>query len=141
MPNTMSLYTDLSFGCEKEENIINLLREYFHSNNIEKMKDKYCIYDAEDISTSTRYEIKARRHKFATYPSTIISYKKRNGATKGTKLLFVFGFTDGLYYIKYDEELFNTFETKNISYHRFGCAAKPVLHYCIPNEYLLPIIL
>ena len=141
MMNPRSLSADLQFGAQKQENIINSLREYFQSSNIEAMKDKYCIYDAEDTTTQTRYEIKARRHKFATYPSTIISYNKRNGVTKGTRLLFVFGFTDGLYYIKYEKDLFNTFETKNILYHRSGCATKPVLHYCIPNEYLSRIVI
>tara|TARA_R110002167_G_scaffold283618_1_gene488820 strand:- start:62 stop:487 length:426 start_codon:yes stop_codon:yes gene_type:complete len=141
MKNPRSLFADIQFGAEKEENIINSLQKYFQSSDIHAMNDKYCIYDAEDSTTKTRYEIKARRIKFTTYPTTIIPVHKKNASKNCDRLLFVFGFSDGLYYVKYDQVLFNTFDTKSISYNRLGCATKPVLHYCIPNEYLLPIIL
>ena len=139
MMNPRSLSADLQFGAQKQENIINSLQKYFQSSDIHAMNDKYCIYDAEDTKSKTRYEIKARRNKFATYPTTIIPVHKKNASKKDTRLLFVFGFTDGLYYIEYDQDLFNTFETKLVSYYRSGSIANPLLHYCIPNDLLLPI--
>jgi len=139
MKNPRSLYADLQFGAEKQENIINSLQKYFQSSDIQAMNDKYCIYDAEDSTTKTRYEIKARRNKFSTYPTTIIPVHKKKGSKKDTRLLFVFGFTDGLYYIEYNQNLFSTFETKLVSYYRSGSTANPLLHYCIPNDLLLPI--
>ena len=105
MTNPRLLSADIEFGADKQENIIHSLRNYFQSSNIEATKDKYCIYDAEDTSTHTRYEIKARRHKFGTYPKTI-SYNKRNASKNGNRLLFVFSFTDGLYYIEYNDVCF-----------------------------------
>ena len=139
MTNPRLLSADIEFGADKQENIIHSLRNYFQSSNIEATKDKYCVYDAEDSSTHTRYEIKARRHKFGTYDTTIISYNKKKAYKEGKRLLFVFGFTDGLYYIEYNDVLFDSFETKSITYYRSGCATKPVSHYCIPNDLLLPI--
>ena len=89
MTNPRLLSADIEFGADKQENIIHSLRNYFQSSNIEATKDKYCIYDAEDASTHTRYEIKARRHKFGTYDTTIISYNKRKAYKEGRRLLFV----------------------------------------------------
>ena len=61
MSNPRLLSADIEFGANKQENIIHSLRNYFQSSNIEATKDKYCIYDAEDSSTHTRYEIKTKQ--------------------------------------------------------------------------------
>jgi len=102
---------------------------------------RFAIYDAKCKETNTHYEIKARRCAMNSYPTTIIPYSKIAKKEEKDNLIFVFLFTDGLYYIKYNQDLFNTFETKNISYHRSGCATKPILHYCIPCELLSRIII
>ena len=47
--------------------------------------------------------------------------------------------TDGLYYIKYDQQVFDTFGTDNITYYRQGILPKPVKHICIPIELLVKI--
>lgn len=136
-----SLNADIQFGLEKEDVILQSVKKYFDTKNIIKSMDKYCVYDAEDTSTHTRYEIKARRNKYNAYPTTIIPYHKRNGAKNNKRLIFVFGFIDGIYYIEYNEKLFNQFETKNITYYRKGIQPKPLKHYCIPVSLLSPIIL
>ena len=54
-------------------------------------------------------------------------------------LVFVFHFTDGLYYIVFDNELFETFKKEMITYYRSGGSNEPVLHYMIPIERLIRI--
>ena len=55
------------------------------------------------------------------------------------KLIFVFQFTDGLYYIKYDHNVFATFNIDDITYYRKGIQPKAVKHMCIPIELLVMI--
>ena len=51
-------------------------------------------------------------------------------------MVFVFHFTDGLYYIVYDNELFKTFKQETITYYRTGGSNESVLHFMIPIEQL-----
>ena len=44
------------------------------------------------------------------------------------KLIFVFQFTDGLYFIEYNQKLFSTFEIQDITYYREGITPKSVKH-------------
>jgi len=54
-------------------------------------------------------------------------------------LVFVFHFTDGLYYIEYKKELFDTFETKILKINRAGINDKPTPHYYINIHHLTKI--
>ena len=130
---------DLEFGLMKEGEIMETLKEYF-DNDIQKT-EPFCVYDAHSPKNQTRYEIKSRRCKYNAYPTTIIPYNKKNGAIDGKRLLFVFSYTDGLYYIEFNENVFDSFETKNITYYRHGITVKPVKHYCIPCEMLSRIVI
>jgi hypothetical protein len=124
-----SLEKDRKFGLSNEQPVIELLKIHF-CENITPSVGRYCPYDGE--SPTCKYEIKTRRNKYNTYPTTIITVKKMK--TVG-KLRFVFSFTDGLYYIEYNREQFSQFKTQDIT--RVG--SKPNLHILIPIEYLLKI--
>jgi hypothetical protein len=130
---------DLEYGLTKENEVMDTLKEYFEPD-IEKT-ELYCVWDAHSPKSQTRYEIKSRRCKYSTYPTTIIPYKKRNGAVDGKRLLFVFCFTDGLYYSEFDKNVFDSFDTRYITYYRPGIIPKPVKHYCIPCEMLSRIVI
>ena len=123
---------EIKFGLANEQPVINILKVFFNED-IEKTCDKYCPYDA--ISNNCKYEIKTRRLKYSSFPTTIISLTKLD--VKGN-LRFVFSFTDGLFYIDYDKELFKTFEIRHIKLNRLG--AFPKLHIYIPIELLKKII-
>jgi len=129
-----SFQNDLQFGLSNENNVIQQLSSYF-KEEIEKTKPRYCPYDA--ISKTTKYEIKTRRCCYQQYPTTIIPVSKVRNITD--KLIFVFHFTDGLYYIVYDKELFDTFEKQNIQIYRKGIQDKPTEHYYIPISQLQKI--
>jgi hypothetical protein len=56
-------------------------------------------------------EIKSRTNRYSQYPTTMIQQSKFDYARLQTKpVYFVFAFTDGIYYIQYTPEVFDTFE-------------------------------
>jgi hypothetical protein len=130
-----SLEKDVVFGLNNEPIVIDKLTKYFNEP-IEKTKDKYCRYDA--VSSTTKYEIKSRRCLYSTYSTTILPVHKIV-EKDDSRLVLVFHFTDGLFYIVYKKELFDTFETKHITYYRSGGLNSPVLHFMIPTKELTKI--
>ena len=135
---TKSLKSDIEYGNRAEIEVIKLLRVHF-GENIIKNTYRFATYDAKCKETNTHYEIKARRCAMDCYPTTIIPYSKIVKKEGKSKLIFVFLFTDGLYYIKYDPKVFEPFGTKDITYYRKGIEPKPVKHLCIPTELLVKI--
>jgi len=129
-----SLYNDLSFGLRNQPLVIRSLIQYFDEDIIETT-NKFSQYDA--YSVTTLYEIKCRRCLYNQYNTTIIPVHKTHNINQ--RLVFVFKFTDGLYYIEYNQELFDTFDKKNIKVYRQGSLPTPVLHYHIPIELLIRI--
>ena len=69
-----------------------------------------------------------------TFATTIVPVHKVQDITE--RLVFIFNFTDGLYYIVYDADLFGTFKQEVITYYRTDGSNEPVLHYMIPIEQL-----
>jgi hypothetical protein len=132
------LKDDIEFGEKGEKYVLNVLEKYFNKEIIQESKNNpYCIYDAK--SDNTRYEIKCRRCKYETYSTTIVPYHKKKAYEEGKRLLFVFSFVNGLYYIEYRKKLFDSFELKDVTYYRSGIVPKPVKHFCIPTELLTKI--
>ena len=104
------LNADLAFGLPKEDPVLDKLRKHFEEE-IAKSTYQYCPHDG--FSKTTEYEIKSRRNKYNQYPTTIIPCSKiRN--MKRDRLVFVFNFTDGLYYIEYNKDKFAKYEIKMI---------------------------
>lgn len=128
-----SLNADLKFGLGNEGNVITSLSKHFNET-IVKTEDAFCVYDA--CSKDSKYEIKTRRNKFRQYPTTIIPVHKTK--VEG-RLVFVFCFTDGLYYIQYDPFVFATFSITKISAIRRGGVRTELPHYHIPIERLIHI--
>ena len=124
------LNNDIAFGTGLECPVIEKLSVHF-GETINKAEDKYSPFDA--YSENTKYEIKSRRNRYDQYPTTIIACDKTR--TKG-RLVFVFHFTDGLYYIEYNEEKFRKFEIKPVSAVRAGGVRTLKDHFFIPIECL-----
>jgi hypothetical protein len=110
------LNADLAFGLPKEDPVIKTLSEYFNEE-VKKAEYKYSPYDAS--SETTKYEIKSRRNRYSQYPTTIIPVDKTERIVGG-RLVFVFNFTDGLYYIEYTKEQFAKYEIKDVEAVRKG---------------------
>lgn len=131
-----SYVNDKQFGLANEIPVIEKLTIHFQ-DEVVKSKGEYCNYDAED--SSSIYEIKSRRCSSKTYSTTIIPVKKTEIESNDKRLIFVFAFTDGLYYIVYSKEIFSSFSKKDIHTYRNGIIDTPTPHFFIPIEHLTKI--
>jgi hypothetical protein len=139
------LNMDIEYGTEREEPVIMKLRQYFNDNGIYKTEPKFCQYDALSYENpKTAYEIKSRRCKKDTYPTTLIPVSKCFNMS-GYDIVFVFNFEDKLFYIKFDYEKFTDYEKqfglKTVCRERAGGMIAPVINYQIPVADLIEIVL
>jgi hypothetical protein len=116
---------DYIFGKQSEIKILPLIKQYFN-DNITQTTEQYAEYDF--ISDFYNFELKSRKNNFNTYPSTMITSNKLKNTEK--QLILLFNFTDGLYYIKYDPLIFDTFDKK--LFKRVGVCADALEHTFIP---------
>jgi hypothetical protein len=100
---------DYTTGISSELKIKTTLESFFN-----EPFTKTSQYHPMDYSTPTKYiEIKTRTNASTTYPTTMIPYSKIDFAKASpSNTYFVFVFTDGIFYIEYDEELFNSFHVE-----------------------------
>ena len=90
-------------GKKSEEEVLPIITKYFN-REIKASVGRYTRYDFED--SEYKYELKTRTNRYSQYPTTLLPL----GKLIGDKNIFLFRFTDGLYFIQYNKELFDTFE-------------------------------
>ena len=87
-------------------------------------------------------ELKSRRIAHDRYPTTIITRGKLNFCSDPTKRYYIaYYFSDGLYIIKYDKDLFETFNYDN-NYQRtprYGVSNNPQSIVYIPVDLLVKV--
>jgi hypothetical protein len=114
-------------GLQSEKEILPIIQKYFDDD----ITPTTATYDRHDYKgTNYYYELKTRTNEYSKYPTTMISLLK----TKKENVIFLFRFTDGLYYIKYNKEQFNQYEVKK--YSKYG---KPIDYVYIPIIDLIKI--
>ena len=96
----VNISADLQFGMDMEDRVLTLLKEKVNKNIIQT--PKYHSFDYLDASNNIYYELKTRRVKHDTYPDSMVGYCKLKFAKENTdnNYIFLFKFTDGLYYHK-----------------------------------------
>jgi len=105
----MSFEKDYAFGLDGERSVIGKMSSYFGAELTKT--DQFNPFDFKNNTMCI--ELKKRRNKKDAYPTTMVGANKVKIAeqdTSGKKYVFAFNFTDGLYYIEYDRELFSSFE-------------------------------
>jgi hypothetical protein len=101
---------DLAFGITHENTLIPRLQSQFHTELL-RGAGKYSRMDYHNPTKTLFIELKSRRIRHDAYPTAIIGLNKVEFCADPAKeYYFVFNYTDGLYYIKYEKELFDTFE-------------------------------
>jgi len=98
----MSYKYDYLFGSQKENEVLPIIRNFFN-RDIQKCTERYEKFDFFD--ERYKYELKSRNINYDTYDTTLIPTNK---ACK--RMIFLFNFKDGLYYIKYRRSKFDKFE-------------------------------
>ena len=102
------LEEDLEYGESRETVIHKALEQFFNCNltNTKETHGKFCSFDYEDLDKQIRIELKSRRVKKNTYPTSVIGFNKITTAKNYDGLyIFVFEYTDGLYFVEYNNDL------------------------------------
>lgn len=92
---------------------VNKIKKIFdsiHNIDLQKTADKFHPFDLKDSQNKFVVEVKKRNNTHDKYPTTMIGYNKyikaRQYITRGYNVYFVFDYTDGIYYYKYDNEIY-----------------------------------
>ena len=106
-------HKDLEFGFLKENEILPVIKDFFNDETIQKL-DKYNTFD---FKGDNKYiELKSRNNSYNKYPKTMIGYNKIKKALEVDEdVYFIFNFTDGVYYFKFDNEIDIEVKSKHIS--------------------------
>jgi len=108
------LKKDINFGDKKENEILEILRLNF--DNTLKKTSNFFIFDFK--SDNIYIELKSRRISKNKFNDTMIGKNKLDYAKESDKIIyFVFYFTDGLYYWKYNKE---DIDNNNITFREGG---------------------
>lgn len=91
----------------KEMEMIPILSKFF-DETIEKIQGEFAIMDFK--SDKSFYELKTRTCKSTQYHDTMVGFNKIIFARENQdkNVYFIFKFTDGIFYWKYDNEGFRT---------------------------------
>jgi hypothetical protein len=129
----MAFDWDYNFGREQEIVLLPRLNEFF-KDDIKPTTDKFHKYDYE--GNKYVYEMKSRTCKMGQYSTTLLPADK---VIKTKKQIFLFNFTDGLYYIEYDEEVWKDIEIASFRRFRIGVNDLEKPYYHIPTTLLKKI--
>lgn len=134
---------DYEFGISSEKQNLETIKKCFNINiNNDACKNRYDNFDFKSSCDNVWIELKTRTNKHDQFETTIIPKSKIDYAISNPQrtYYFVFAFTDGLYYIEYNKELFDTFEVKEfVRFKRAGYTDKAQLYYFIPVTKLTKI--
>jgi len=97
---------DYEFGRQSETTVLDTLKTFFNDSTIVPSTDKFDRYDF--IGAGCKYELKTRRLTRNRFATTMLPLGKLLSETPENNI-FLFQFTDGLYYIRYDKKTFSTF--------------------------------
>jgi len=103
---------DYSFGTQSEEKVVVKLNQFL--NTTLERKGGFCVFDFENPTKTIHVELKTRRIQHDRYPTAIIGANKvDNCSDSNKKYIFVFAYTDGLYMIEYNKEVFDRMERQD----------------------------
>jgi hypothetical protein len=97
---------DYVFGRKAEEDILGTIRTFFSDPTITPSTDKYDRYDF--TGAGRKYELKTRRLTRERFATTMLPLGKLLSENPEGNI-FLFQYTDGLYYIPYNAEQFSNF--------------------------------
>jgi len=93
---------DINLGSQNELDMLPFFKNAFNDESIE-MLDKYNNFDYK--GDNKYIELKTRRNAKNTYPTTMIGKNKIDKAkTLNEDVYFVFKFTDGIFYYKFNKD-------------------------------------
>lgn len=130
---------DLNFGLTSEENNRKTLEKFFGCGLLKT--GTYDPMDYTDEAHTIFIEMKTRRIRHNQYPTALIGKNKVDFCkTSNATCYFVYVYVDGMFYVKYDPSLFDTFECADFErgWREGGIQPKQLFYY-IPHEHLTPL--
>ena len=130
---------DMNFGLKSEEKNKATLEHFFGMGL--KKTGQYDPMDYTDEAQTIFIEMKTRRINHNQYPTALIGKNKVDFCkTSNATCYFVYVYLDGMFYVKYDPELFATFECADFErgWREGGIQPKQLFYY-IPHEHLTPL--
>jgi hypothetical protein len=128
---------DYTFGLKKEIELLPKIKLFFNDETITQL-DRLNVFDYK--GDNKYIELKSRNNNYNKYPTTMIGYNKIKKALElNEDVYFIFSFTDGIYYYKFDKD-------KELEIKRNYCSrrdrGRPEIkdYYFIPIEILQKII-
>ncbi len=104
---------DIYKGNESERFMLPHIRNVLLDSSIELSSNQYSVFDYYNHDKTICVELKTRNCRMATYPTTMMPLSKIDACTDANvKYYFFIRFDNGIKYIRYDKDLFNTFEKK-----------------------------
>jgi hypothetical protein len=132
-----SVKADKAYGEKSEIEKKSIIEKFF---NIELIKDEdpYAAFDFYTKLKDTFMELKSRIDITSTaYPTTLISQHKIKCMKPDAKYVFIWAYTDGIFYLEYDKELWDTFECKPFKrFDRIDRRETPKPHIFVPRKHL-----
>ena len=135
---------DLLYGLQQEDKVLPIIQEVFNDSNISKTKSAYCKYDF--IGEKFMYELKSLNVTITTHKTTVIGVNKIFNSKNEphiSNLVLLFQYKQNninnendLYYIRFNKELFLTFNRRQIILQRDGSLNEII---DIPHGYLTKI--
>lgn len=138
MSNTPTKKDDLAFGTASEMTNLDILQQFFNTT-LEK-QDGYSVFDFMNPNKSIFVELKSRRIRHDTYDTALIGLNKIAFIEQMPEVeyWFAYCYTDGVWVIKYEKELFDTFEVRHdyVRGVRADANNRPDSVVFIPTKYL-----
>ena len=104
--------TDLAFGEMSERETQNHIEGFL--NEPLQRQGGYSTMDYSNPNKTIWAELKTRRIRHNQYPTAIIGRNKINFCSDPQRsYYFFYRYTDGIFYIKYDKTVFDTFEVED----------------------------
>jgi hypothetical protein len=101
---------DYIYGEQQENKLYEIIKNGFEWSTPLQKGTRYSKYDY--YNDDTNIELKSRKNKYKTYPTTMLTLNK---LSTDKELLLLFNFIDGVYFIQYDKDMFSKFEVKDFS--------------------------
>jgi hypothetical protein len=108
-----SVKNDLAFGEQSEMNNLEVLQTYLDTTL--DRKGGYATFDFENPTKTIFVELKSRRINHDSYDTAIIGLNKIAFCDhiEGVQYWLAFCYLDGIWVVKYEKELFDTFEVRH----------------------------
>lgn len=134
---------DIQFGKKKEQEVCPLLETFFgeklHKARLPNGEEnEYDRWDFLNETETKRFELKGRRIKHDKFPTALLNQSKITNQLPNVDYTYIWDYTDGIYYLPYTKELWDTFPVSSMSVWRDGrCETQPCIN--VPHEHLIPL--